>query len=214
METTTHDATTTLPSPLFIHTAVQYGLTGKPSYEVKIKDYIPDSPDHDWRKIMFNNDQGDLFVEKIINNRPSTIGELAYRYMETLQKLAISERLLTTLQTGLAKVNDLMNEYAENEDMCGDYERFLGKFNQAIADAGYRGNFEFIGRVQEKMFTVERHRTVVEQITVTLEVTRGQEDSAEETAVEIAGDCSVEDWTVTDEEYSDEFYNVIDVSDA
>lgn len=150
-------------------------------------------------------------IQKIINDPPSTLGELWYDYLYLVAAQANSLKNLNALERGLGKVNTYLNEYADDNNYCSDYEAKLSDLNSLIVSEGYTGWFVFEGRTEEVNVTVERRRTIVETTVVTMERARGAEVDYD-TATDLASECDESDWEVTDECYDTDYYEVIDVS--
>lgn len=152
-------------------------------------------------------------AQRVINDPPKTVGELWYDYLMLVAANATANKNLTALERGLGKVNAFLNEYAENENWCSEYEDKLSDMNTLITSEGYTGWFAFEGRTEEVDVIVERRRTVVETVTVRMEKPKGS-DVNYETATDAAADYDDSDWEVTDECYDTDFYEVIDVQNV
>lgn len=163
--------------------------------------------------LMFRSTAQREAAQRIINNPPKTLGELWYDYLNLVAANATTAKNLTALEAGLSKVNTFLNEYAENENWCSEYEDKLSDMNSLIVSEGYTGWFVFEGRTEEVNVTVERRRTIVEQTVVTMDRPKGSEVDYE-TATDLAADYDESLWEVTDECYDTDYYEVIDVSSA
>lgn len=152
-------------------------------------------------------------AQRIINDPPKTVGELWYDYLMLVAAAASTAKNLTALESGLGKVNTFLNEYAENENWCPEYEDKLSDMNTLITSEGYTGWFAFEGRVEEVDVIVERRRTVVETVRVRMEKPRGSEVDYE-TATDAAADYSDSEWEVTDECYDTDYYEVVSIENV
>jgi hypothetical protein len=131
------------------------------------------------------------------------------RYLEMCRDYSRASSQLTALENGMSTIAAKMNEYADNEDWCDDYEYQLNEFNGALSNAGYTGWFEFEGRKVQMRVRVERNRIVREHIWIDMEVPKG-DDPDYDYATELAGEMDVEDWNIDDDHYNDENYEVTD----
>ena len=163
------------------------------------------------KTLTFGNTAQREAIQKIINDPPSTLGELWYDYLYLVAAQANSLKNLNALERGLGKVNTYLNEYADDQNYCSDYEAKLSDLNSLIVSEGYTGWFVFEGRTEEVNVTVERRRTIVETTVVTMERARGAEVDYD-TATDLASDYDESLWEVTDECYDTDYYEVIDVS--
>ena len=163
------------------------------------------------KTLTFGNTAQREAIQKIINDPPSTLGELWYDYLYLVAAQANSLKNLNALERGLGKVNTYLNEYADDQNYCSDYEAKLSDLNSLIVSEGYTGWFVFEGRTEEVNVTVERRRTVMETTVVTMERARGAEVDYD-TATDLASDYDESLWEVTDECYDTDYYEVIDVS--
>ena len=165
------------------------------------------------KTLTFGNTAQREAIQKIINDPPSTLGELWYDYLYLVAAQANSLKNLNALERGLGKVNTYLNEYADDQNYCSDYEAKLSDLNSLIVSEGYTGWFVFEGRTEEVNVTVERRRTVMETTVVTMERARGTEVDYE-TAVDLASGVDDSDWEVTDECYDTDYYEILDVTNA
>jgi len=152
-------------------------------------------------------------AQKIINDPPKTLGELWYDYLMLVAANANTAKNLAALERGLGKVNYYINEYADDENWCSEYEQKLFDMTRLLVDEGYTGWFEFTGRVEEVQVTIERRRTVLETVTVNMEKPKGS-DLDYSDAVDQASEYDDSDWEVTDECYDTDYYEVINVENV
>lgn len=162
------------------------------------------------RSLTFGNTAQREAAQAIINNPPKTVGELWHDYLRLVAANANATKNLAALESGLHQVNNYMNNYADDNNLCGEYEDALYTFTRFLTDAGYTGWFEFTGRVEQVTVTVERTRTVREYMTVNMERNKGSEDV--DFALEIAETSEAYEWTISDEEYDTSDYEVTDVT--
>lgn len=174
-------------------------------YVVKGTDIGDDKPNFDVR---FNSAAQRSQAAYIRTNPPKTVGELWRRYLTTASAYASNHSSYEALERALERINREMNEYAEDNNFCIEYETTLGQFNKILVDEGYKGYFTFTGRKTEKEVTVRRYRTVLEEVTFTMELGHDEEPEWAD-AVDIATDC--DDWNVIDEEYDTTDYEITNV---
>lgn len=165
------------------------------------------------KSLTFGNTAQREAAQRIINDPPKTVGELWYDYLMLVAAQANSLKNLTALERGLSKVNAFLNEHAENENWCSEYEDKLSDMNSLIVADGYTGWFIFEGRTEEVDVMVERRRTVVETVTVRMEKPKGA-DVDYETAVDEAAEYDDSLWEVTDECYDTDYYEVVNVENV
>ena len=163
--------------------------------------------------LMFRSTAQREAAQRIINNPPKTLGELWYDYLNLVAANATAVKNLTALERGLGKVNTAMNEYADDQNWCGQYDETLPTFTRMLVEEGYTGWFEFIGRVEEVNVTVERRRVVTETITFSMERVKGAEFDYD-SAIDLADGCDTEMWDIQDDCYDTDGYEVIDVTSA
>lgn len=163
--------------------------------------------------LTFGNTAQREAIQKIINDPPSTLGELWYDYLYLVAAQANSLKNLTALERGLGKVNTYLNEYADDANYCSEYEDKLADLNTLIVSEGYTGWFEFTGRTEEVNVTVERRRVVTETITFSMERVKGTEVDYD-SAIDLADGCETEMWDIQDDCYDTDGYEVIDVTNA
>lgn len=148
-------------------------------------------------------------LKALIQNPPKTVGELWMRYLETLRDYSRTSSQLTALENGMSTIAEKMNEYADDQDWCSEYEYQLNEFNGALSNAGYTGWFSFEGRKVQVRVRVERTREVREYIWIDMEMPKGEEVDYHE-ATEIAGEMDIDAWCVDDDHYNDSDYEITD----
>ena len=163
------------------------------------------------KSLTFGNTAQREAAQKIINDPPKTVGELWYDYLMLVAANATAVKNLTALERGLSKVNTYLNEYADDQKYCSDYEAKLSDLNSLIVSEGYTGWFIFEGRTEEVNVTVERRRTIVETTVVTVDRPKGAEVDYE-MVTDMASEYDESLWETTDECYDTDCYEVIDVS--
>lgn len=161
-------------------------------------------------RLTFGNTTQREAAQAIINNPPKTVGQLWHDYIRLVATHANTAKNLAGLENGLSEVNNYMNNYADDNNLCGDYEDALYKFTRFLTDNGYTGWFDFTGRMEQVTVTVERTRTVREYMTVNMERTKGDENV--DFALEIAETSEAYEWTISDEEYDTSDYEVTDIT--
>jgi hypothetical protein len=109
------------------------------------------------------------------------------------------------MQNDFDKINTALSNEAEDRDWCDDYARFVSNLNTNLS------LFQFDMPTIEYEVTVQRTRTVYEQVTVIIEGKRGSsEDDLHESAYEEAGNSY--DWHEVDDDVSDhEIVEMIEV---
>lgn len=147
-------------------------------------------------------------ARQIKTNPPKTVGELWYKYLGMANAYASNQASREGLERALERINQEMNEYADDNNFCESYEKALSSFNTALQAEGYKGYFTFTGRKTEKEVTVRRYRTVLEEVTFTMELGHNEEPEWAD-AVDIAADC--DDWNVIDEEYDTDNYEITNI---
>jgi hypothetical protein len=102
----------------------------------------------------------------------------------------------TMMQSDFDKINSALSQEAEDRDWCEDYARFVSNLNTRLS------MFQFEMPTIEYEVTVQRTRTVYEQVTVIIEGNRG---SSESDLHELACDeaCNAYDWHEVDDDVSD-----------
>lgn len=176
-------------------------------YTVRKQQYVPSAAE--WEKILFHKRTRDELTS-LIDNPPRTVGELIYQFLQLKAHAATYMNDLNALHAGLGKINEWLNEYAEEENMCSAYEAKLDAWNTMLREEGYHGWFEFEGRTQDIVVTVQRTRTIIETATVGVSMTRDDREAAYEEAVDAAADLDLSDWTEVDDCYSTDDYQAID----
>lgn len=176
-------------------------------YAVRKRQYVPSAAE--WEKVLFHKRTRDQLTA-LLDNPPKTVGELLYQFLELKAHATVTLSDLSALHKGLGKINDWLNEYAEEQNMCDSYESTLDKWNQTLRDQGYHGWFEFEGRKEDIMVTVQRTRTVIETASVCVSMTRNDRDGAYQEAIEAADNLGLDDWTEVDDCYSTDDYQAID----
>lgn len=182
-------------------------------YVVKQRWYDADADEY-WEQNFTNPQQQYAFRHQVLNNPPKTVGNLMYAWITAINNYALKEASMTALISGLEEINAEMNKYAEFNNLCGEYEEKLYLFNDMLHKAGYRGFFRFEGREKDVTVTVQRKRTVMETIDVTVSMVRGDTEGAYEAAIEIASESDDELWTVIHENYLTDDYEAIDYYDC
>jgi hypothetical protein len=152
-------------------------------------------------------------AQKIINDPPKTLGELWYDYLMLVAANANTAKNLAALERGLGKVNYFLNEHADNENWCSEYEDKLSDMTSLLVGEGYTGWFTFTGRVEEVDVMVERRRVVLETVTVRMEKPKGS-DLDYSDAVDQASEYDDELWDVQDDCYDTDYYEVINVENV
>ena len=208
------DKTTPLTKDDFPHEVTGETMDG-PMYRVKQNWYVADALDY-WEKTFTSRKQQAIFRNEILNP-PKTVGELQYHYISAVHARVTAMDQLDFLIAGLQEINAEMNNYAEHNNLCAEYEEKLGIFNDMIAKTGYTGWFRFEGRERTYEVLVERQRTITERqwITVTVPGTGTSDymqEAAYEQAISIAEDLDDDDWDEQDS-YADN-YEVIDCNEA
>lgn len=176
-------------------------------YAVRKQQYVPSAAE--WEKVLFHKRTRDQLTA-LLDNPPKTVGELLYQFLELKAHAFTISSDLAALHQGLGSINEWLNEYAEEQNMCGTYEATLEKWNQMFREAGYHSWFNFEGRKEDIMVTVQRTRTVIETATVCVSMTRDDRDAAYEEAVDAAAGLDLSDWTEVDDCYSTDDYQAID----
>ena len=176
-------------------------------YEIKANTLSPKYSEH--QSIVFYNTSMRTAIEQVKAYPPETVGDLWAKYLYLVAQHAQVNKHLNALQSGLAVVNEKMNEFADDNNFCSSYEEALTDFNRALYDAGYSGHFEFTGREEEVQVTVRRQRTVLEAVTVSMTRMRDAEID-EDMAQEIADEMDT--WDELDSDYATDYYEVTDVS--
>jgi len=111
----------------------------------------------------------------------------------------------TMMQSDFDKINTALSDEAENRDWCEEYESFVSNLNTRLSA------FQFDMPTIEYEVTVQRTRTVYEQVTVIIEGKRGSsEDDLHESAYEEAGNSY--DWHEVDDDVSD--FEVMDMTEV
>ena len=165
------------------------------------------------KSLTFGNTAQREAAQRIINDPPKTLGELWYDYLMLVAANANAAKNLAALERGLSKVNTFLNEYADNENWCSEYEDKLSDMSSLLVGEGYTGWFTFEGRAEEVQVTIERRRTVLETVTVTMEKPKGS-DLDYSDAVELAEGYDDEMWDVQDDCYDTDSYEVSDVQNV
>lgn len=147
-------------------------------YRVKQNWYEADAIDY-WEQVFRTPEQKSAFRIHFIQNQPKTVGALMYSWITAVNNYAAKEASLNSLLAGLQEINAQMNEYAETNNLCSEYEEKLGIFNDMLRTAGYNGWFQFEGRERTYDVLVERDRTVTERIWTTVTVTGTSIDDSE-----------------------------------
>ena len=176
-------------------------------YTVRKQQYVPSA--QEWEKVFFHKHTRDALTA-LLDSPPNTVGELIYKFLESKASAVNLYKNLTALHDGLAKINEWLNGYAEDNNMCQEYEGTLSRWNEMLRSAGYRDYFEFEGRREDIMVTVQRRRTIIETTSVCVSMARNDRDGAYEDALEMAGDIDIADWTEVDDCYSTDDYEAID----
>ena len=148
-------------------------------------------------------------LKAMVQTPPKTVGELWMRYLHLLSDYSRASKQLSALESGLSTIAEKMNEYADQQDWCDDYEYHLNEFNGALSNAGYNGWFSFEGRKVQMRVRVERERTVKEHTWVEVEVSKGEEVDYHY-ATEIAGEMDNDEWYIDDDHYNDSDYEITD----
>ena len=148
-------------------------------------------------------------LKAMVQTPPKTVGELWMRYLEMLRDYSRTSSQLSALENGMTTIAAKMNEYADDQDWCNEYEYQLNEFNGALSNAGYSGWFSFEGRTQQMRVRVERVREVKEHVWIEMEVPKG-DDPDYYYATELAGEMEVDEWNIDDDHYNDGNYEVTD----
>lgn len=178
-------------------------------YKVKQRWYDANADEY-WQQEFRTPHQQHAFRYQVLGNPPKTVGNLMYAWITAINNYALKEASMTALISGLEEINAEMNKYAEINNLCDEYEEKLYLFNDMLHKAGYRGFFRFEGRQKDVTVTVQRKRTVIETIDVTVSMVRGDTEGAYEVAVDIADNSDDELWTVIDDCYLTDDYEAID----
>lgn len=176
-------------------------------YEIQTNTFSTKYSEH--QRITFYNSSMREALDQVKANPPETVGELWAQYLYLVARQANTNKKLNGLERALSTINEQMNEFADNENFCSSYEDTLSDFNKYLYEAGYTGHFEFTGREEEVQVAVRRHRTVLEEVTVTMTRMHGQEID-EDMAQEMAEESDY--WNEIDSEYNTDYYEVTDVS--
>lgn len=147
-------------------------------YTVK-QHWYQDNVDTYWEQVFSTPEEQQVFRAQVLNNPPATVGRLMYAWIASINNYARSNATLTALINGLQEINAEMNNYAEHNNLCSEYEEKLGIFNDMLRTAGYKGWFQFEGRERTYDVLVERDRTVTERIWTTVTVTGTSIDDSE-----------------------------------
>ena len=175
-------------------------------FEVYACSYIQGEPDY--RKISFNNVNARAAFTRNVPKAPTTIGGLIYEYYSLIKVYSGTQTTLENLIKGLQRINELMNEYAETNNLCSEYEETLEEFNNVLCVAGYNGWFTFEGREEDVAITVERERTIREQAVIYTKRRKGNDIDW----YDIQDEVFDADWETTDDEVSVDDADIIDVS--
>lgn len=208
------DKSTPLTRDDFPHEITGETASG-PIYRVKQQWYEADAAEY-WSK-EFNSPAAQAVFRNEILNPPKTVGALQYSYVTAVHARTGFLQQLDTLIAGLQEINAEMNNYAEHNNLCSEYEEKLGIFNEMLRKAGYTGWFQFEGRERTYDVLVERTRTITERTWIQVTLTgSGNANDHQEAAYERA--CSeaeeVDDsvWEETDTFYDN--YEVIECEEA
>lgn len=182
-------------------------------YKVKQNWYEADASDY-YEQVFKTPQQKSAFRTHFIQNQPNTVGALMYSWITAVNNYAAKEASLNSLLAGLQEINAQMNEYAEHNNLCSEYEEKLGIFNEMLRTAGYNGWFQFEGRERTYDVLVERTRTVTERMwtQVTVRGTSHRDEAIYEEAVSQVEDTDGDEWEESDS-YCDN-YEMIDFSEA
>jgi hypothetical protein len=155
--------------------------------------------------------QGNVIERWLNHYRPKTVGKLVMGYLEAEKHNAMYKTRMDQLHVFFAEMNQTVNQYADQNDLCSEYERAIDTINETINRVIPWCSYEFTGRTTEYEVTVSRSRTIIEQITLTVERTH-QEDSYDfdSKVIEEAQASWDSEWEATDESYSTGDYEVID----
>jgi len=116
------------------------------------------------------------------------------------------EKITNTLWADFQKINDALGEEASDRGWCAEYESFVKGLNSSMT------HFTFDLPTIEFEVTVQRVRTVYEQVTVIVEASRGAtERDLADSAFEEAGNSY--DWDMSGDDVSDD-YEVVDMREA
>lgn len=148
-------------------------------------------------------------IKAVAADPPKTVGDLWARYLKLVSTNAHYMKQLAALENGMSIIAAKMNDYADEQDWCDDYEYNLNKFNEALNDAGYSGWFAFTARQVQMRVRVERTRQVKEHVWIDMEVARGDEIDYYY-ATEVANEIDVDSWEIDDDHYDDSDYEVTD----
>jgi hypothetical protein len=160
--------------------------------------------------IVFIDSSQRAVAESIKSNPPQKVADLWRRFLTVSQSYASANRREQALTAALYRINEEMNEAADELNLCSEYEDKLSDFNIALKAEGYKGTFRFEGRKETKRFTVQRHRTIIETTVVEMEVERNNSDSYWSDIIDSASDHDTDMWEVVDEQYDTENYDIID----
>ena len=178
---------------------------GDSEFHVYESTYVPGAPDH--HKVIFNNPQA---AAAFTSHNPSseiTVGQLIYDHYKLVHKYAQGQRALESLVKGLQRINEMMNDYAEANNLCEEYEETLNEFNNVLSVAGYNGWFTFDGRQEDIAITIERERTIREQAVIYTSRRKGEDIDW----YDIQDEAFDANWETTDEEVSVEEAEIIHV---
>lgn len=164
--------------------------------------------------IIFADTAQRSIAEYIIKNPPQTVADLWRRFLTVSQSYASADRREQALIAALYRINEEMNEAADELNLCNEYEDKLSSFNTALKAEGYKGTFRFQGRKKMKRFTVQRQRTIIETTQVEMEVEANDSGSYWSDIIDAAQDHDMDSWETTDEEYYTDEYEIIDEEDA
>lgn len=169
---------------------------GGSEFDVYACSYIQGEPDH--RKVSFKVPTATAAFTHNAPKGPTTVGHLIYDHYRLIKTYADSQRSLDSLIKGLQRINELMNEYAETNNLCSEYEETLEEFNNVLSVNGYSGWFVFEGRQEEVAVTIERERTIREQAVIHMSVRKGQEVDW----YDIQDEADYADWDTIEDEAS------------
>lgn len=179
---------------------------GDSEFDVYACSYIQGEPDY--RKLSFKTPAAKAAFMHHAPKGPKTVGHMIYNYYGLIKQYADSQSSLENLIKGLRRINELMNEYAETNNLCSEYEETLEEFNNVLCVAGYNGWFTFEGREEDVAITVERERTIREQAVIYTKRRKGNDIDW----YDIQDEVFDADWETTDDEVSVDDADIIDVS--
>jgi hypothetical protein len=168
-------------------------------YRVK-QHWYQDDVDAYWEQVFSTPVEQQVFRAQVLNNPPATVGRLMYAWLTSINNYARANATLTALINGLQEINAEMNNYAEHNNLCSEYEEKLGLFNDMLRTAGYNGWFQFEGRERTYDVLVERQRTVTERTwtRVTVTGTSIDEDEIADSAISNVEFVEEDQWEESD----------------